>query len=234
MKMTISIVIPVYNEANYLQNCLNSLQKQVEKPDEIIIVNNNSADETINIAKKYPVRLTQELKQGIVNARNKGFNEAKYDIIARTDADVILPQDWIKRIKENFQNNKIDALTGSAIFIDLPFRTTFYTDFYLNLMKFIQRGDETLNGPNLAITKKIWDKVKNKVCSDDKQVHEDVDLAYHILQEDGIIKRDQSLIIEVSARRIKNNPLSFFIEYPIRLIKTLKNHSMGPFAKNFI
>lgn len=224
--MRISVVIPVYNEEQFIGKCLTSLQNQIIMPDEIILVDNNCTDRTIEIAKKYKVKIVRETEQGIVHARNKGFNAAQFDIIVRTDSDAILPPDWIKKIKNNFENNNIDAVTGTAIFIDLPFKTTLYTDFYLNLMKFLQNGRETLNGPNLAITKKIWDKVKNKTCNNDKQVHEDVDLACHILKESGMIKRDQSLVIKVSARRIKYNPVSFFIEYPLRLIKTLRKHAM--------
>ena len=51
--MKVSVVIPVYNEEKYIKNCLESLMKQEEKPDEIIVVDNNCTDETINIVKKY-------------------------------------------------------------------------------------------------------------------------------------------------------------------------------------
>jgi len=49
---------------------------QIEKPDEIIIVNNNSTDKTVAIAEKYPVKIVNEPEQGMIQARNRGFNEA--------------------------------------------------------------------------------------------------------------------------------------------------------------
>jgi len=81
-------------------------------------------------------------------------------------------------------------------------------------------------GPNMIITKEIWQKVKDKVCLDNKKVHEDIDLAIHILKTGGKIKRDDSLIVKASGRRIKTNPFSFFIEYPLRCLKMLLNHRL--------
>jgi len=123
--MKVSVVIPVYNEEKYIERCLESLQNQQEKADEIIIVNNNSTDKTYDLAKKYPVTIIREPIQGITFARNRGFNTARGDIIARSDADTIIPSDWIKKIKANFQKNKIDALGGTCIFYDFPLQTTY-------------------------------------------------------------------------------------------------------------
>ncbi|MFN4212597.1 MAG: glycosyltransferase, partial [Microgenomates group bacterium] len=178
----------------------------------------------LEIAKKYKVKIIKEKRQGIIFARNAGFNAVKYEIIARCDADTIVPKDWIKKIKQNFSDKNIDGLTGPAFFYDLPFPTRFFTMAYLKGMKIIQKGKNTLIGPNMAIRKKVWEKIKNKICLDDKKVHEDIDLAIHISQVGGKIYLDDNLVVKISARRIKNNPTSFFIEYPIRLIKTLAAH----------
>ena len=63
--MKVSVVIPVYNEEKKISNCLNSLMKQDEKPDEIIVVDNNCIDKTISIVKKYAtVKIIQEKKTG--------------------------------------------------------------------------------------------------------------------------------------------------------------------------
>lgn len=221
--MKISIIIPAYNEEKYIKKCLDSLLNQIEKPDEIIIVDNNCTDKTISIVKKYPVKIVVEKKQGMIFARNKGFNIAKADILARCDADSVLPVNWIKKIKENFTSYKIDGLTGPVVFYDLPFKTPIYSIIYLKIMKILQNG-ETLIGPNMAITKKIWQKIKDKVCLNEKKVHEDIDLSLHIKDAGGKIKYDWQLVALASGRRIKNHPQSFFIEYPIRAIKNLYFH----------
>ncbi len=220
--MKVSVVIPVYNEEQYIKNCLTSLKNQIEPAEEIIVVDNNCTDGTTRLVKKFNVRLITEKKQGIIYARNLGYNMAKHEIIARCDGDVILPVNWIKKIKENFKNKKIDGLGGLVSFYDgcIPF---FLIKLYFFLLRKVL-GHYPLIGSNTVLTKKIWQKIKDEVCLDDKKVHEDVDLSIHINKAGGKIAFDQFLIVGVSARRIKYNPLSFFVEYPIRLIKTLKTH----------
>lgn len=225
--MKISLIIPVYNEEKYIASCLNSITKQKIKPDEVIVVNNNSTDNTLSIVSKFPfVRVVHEAKQGMIPARNAGFNAAQYEIIARCDADTRLPPNWIARIHRNFSLTGIDALTGLIQFYDAPgpIKTSLLARAALDVMKVIHRGKETLVGPNMIISKTIWNKVKDTVCLDDKLVHEDIDLAYHIQAVGGVIKRDNRLIVGASIRRAKKNPYSFFSEYPRRFIKTIMYH----------
>jgi len=225
--MKVSLIIPVFNEEKYITLCLESLEKQIEKPNEIIIVDNNCTDNTINIVKKYkkilPIKIVKEKKKGVVFARNRGFSKAKGDILARCDADSILPKNWIKKIKENFSKNKIDGLTGPIIFYDFLLKTSFFSKIYLLLMKILQKG-ETLLGPNMAISKKIWEKIKKEVCFDEKNIHEDIDLSLHILKNNGKIIYDFNLIVYASSRRIVKTPWIFFLNYPWRLIKNLFSH----------
>jgi len=225
--MKLSVIIPVYNEEKYIAKCLESIVNQTQKPDEVIVVNNNCTDNTITITKKYkknlPLKIIKEKKQGIVFARNTGFNKAKNEILARCDADSILPPNWIKKIKENFSKNKIDGLTGPLIFYDLLVKTPIFTKSYLFLMKILQKG-EVLLGPNMAITKNIWEKIKNEVCLNEKDIHEDIDLSLHILKNKGKIHYDWNLVIYASGRRIIKTPFIFFINYPWRLVKNLISH----------
>jgi glycosyltransferase involved in cell wall biosynthesis len=225
--MKVSLIIPVFNEEKYITLCLESLEKQIEKPNQIIIVDNNCTDNTINIVKKYkkslPIKIVKEKKKGVVFARNRGFSKAKGDILARCDADSVLPKNWIKKIKENFSKNKIDGLTGPIIFYDFFLKTSFFSKIYLILMNILQKG-ETLLGPNMAISKKIWEKIKKEVCFDEKNIHEDIDLSLHILKNNGKIIYDFNLIVYASARRITKTPWIFFLNYPWRLIKNLVSH----------
>lgn len=224
--MKVSLVIPAYNEEKSIKRCLDSIMNQIEKPDEIIVVDNNSTDRTVGIVKKFKgVTVIHEKKQGITPTRNKGFNKAKYEIIVRCDADSILPTNWIKNIKISFAKNKnVVGFTNSIVFHDLPLLNK--TNLPSNVFYYFSNailGFPTLIGPSLALTKSVWLKVRKDLCTDDKKVHEDIDLAIHI-KKFGEIAFDPSVVVQISGRRIKYNPKSFFIEYPLRLIKMLDSH----------
>ncbi|EKE15471.1 MAG: glycosyltransferase [uncultured bacterium] len=224
--MKVSVVIPVYNEEKLIKNCLDSLIMQDVKADEIIIVDNNCTDNTINIVRKYSnIRIIKEKKQGMIPSRNTGFNNAKYEIIAKCDADTVLPVDWIKNIKYNFSRDvSIVGISMPIRLSEIPLIDQSIVFFYIYL--FIPRlmiGFYPFLGPSYAIRKTIWNKIKNIICTDEKKVHEDIDLCLHI-KKYGKIYHDGKTIVDSSARRIINNPLSFFGEYNIRFFKMLYTH----------
>lgn len=221
--MKISVVIPVYNEEKYIRACLESLTKQEIPPDEVIIVDNNCTDKTIAIANEYGAHVVTEKMQGILAARNAGFSAAHFDIIARTDADARFPADWIKKIKHNFESSTIDALGGAIVYQKTLFPSTWYSNMFYFILNIVQ-GHHTLVGSNMALRKDMWEKIKNEVCTDEKKVHEDADIAIHIHKKGGIIRYDSHLLATCSPRRIVRKPASFFGEYPIRLIRTILNH----------
>lgn len=229
--MKVSVVIPAFNEEKYIKSCLESVFSQTVLPDEVIVVNNNSKDKTAEIVKKFDVKLVNEDIQGMIPARNRGFDEAKYDIIARTDADVILSNDWIKIAKKNFEKGRIDGLSGPVSFYDLFKKPTseFPSKIYLEALRAVSKGKRYLQGPNMILSKDIWLKTRNLISLDDKKVHEDLDLSVSIHKVGGIISYDEELSVQISARRIKSRPESFFIEYPIRIAKTLLQGLEGSF-----
>ena len=147
----------------------------------------------------------------MIHARNAGFESAEHPLIARCDADAVLPPNWISRIRQHFIESKhIDALSGPTFYYDLPLKSPLPVNAYLGAIKIFQKGQETMYGPNMALRKSIWSKVRNHVTLKDNLVHEDVDLGIHILRAGGYIHCDRKLVSSVSARRIKSNPVSFF------------------------
>jgi len=223
--MKVSIVIPAFNEEKYIERCLNSVINQEVNADEIIVIDNNSTDKTAEIATTLGATVVSEKVQGMISARNRGFNEAKYEIIARCDSDTLVPHDWIKTIKNDFDKGGIDGLSGPIYFYDsilLKYLKTLPAKIAMTVMKTLSKGNSQLFGPNMIISKKIWEKVKDIVTLDDTKVHEDMDISLKILKVKGIISYDPGLIVGISARRIIHNPLSFFVEYPTRAIKTFR------------
>src|SRR5699024_12612522 len=93
----ISIIVPVYNAKNYIEKCLNSILNQDIKDFEIIVVNDASDDDTINILKSYAknkqiVLINNEENLGTGESRNKGILFARGKYIGFVDND-----DWVEK-----------------------------------------------------------------------------------------------------------------------------------------
>ena len=112
----ISIVVPVFNGADHIGDCLASLcaLDYPEAKREIIVVDNNSTDGTRAIIDRFPVVCLEEKTPGAAAARNKGIAAAKSDIIAFTDADCIVDSRWTREIKMAFEQKSVDAVIGFA------------------------------------------------------------------------------------------------------------------------
>jgi glycosyltransferase involved in cell wall biosynthesis len=218
--LSLSIVIPVYNEERYIGACLNAISKQSIKPDEVIIVNNNSTDNTLKILKKYSfVTILNEKRQHQAFAQKTGFDKASGDIIGRIDADSVLPENWVEKIKKDFeQNPKIVAVTGEPDPYDIYLKKTgvFIFNFYNSLASHIA-GVRMIWGANCAIRKSAWLKISNKVLQR-PDIWEDFDLAF-CLKGLGIINQDKQLIVKTSFRAVHNSPFGQ-VRYHIRSIRT--------------
>jgi glycosyltransferase involved in cell wall biosynthesis len=222
--MKVSVVIPVFNEEALIVRCLTALQNQTKKAFEIIVVDNNSTDKTVEAAKQFPVKIVTEKKQGAIYARNTGFNSAQGDIIGRIDADTLVPANWIEEIQKHFtDDSNLIALSGPTFFDDKKFNNLLFVEkIFLPTWKLIF-GHDVLYGPNTVITKEAWEKVKDTVCLDDKKVHEDFDLAIHLGKlKMGKILFDKKFVVQVS-ERCWRNPKSYW-EYPLRYLKTILRH----------
>lgn len=220
--MKISVVIPAFNEERYIGGCLEALLRQSRLPDEIIVVDNNSTDTTAVIVQRYSsVSLIHEERQGMTPARNRGFSKCTGDIIVRTDADCLPPPHWIKSIETHFMKPDVDALSGPLRYYDLPGDQQGV--LLCNTLAFMlnkYNGTVLMTGPNYALRKNLWEKLKDEACVDDRHVHEDIDLAMRIHKTGARVVWDKELVMETSGRRISKKPLSFFGEYPIRFAKT--------------
>jgi len=223
--MKISVIIPVFNEEKVISNCLTHIFDQTIPPDEVIVVDNNCSDRTIELAKKFPIRLISEKKQGITPARDKGFNAAKYEILGRIDADTVVPKNWVEEVKKRFENDpELVAFSGSTTFKDKRFNALikYPEKAYFSSYR-MMTGHDCLYGPNMAILKRIWEQVKEFTCKDDHLVHEDVDLAIHIAELNaGKIVFDPNFLVEASDRRWRK--INTYVEYPYRYLKMIIKH----------
>ena len=225
--MTISLVIPVYNEEGEIGNCLDAVLAQTVPFNEIIVVDNNSSDRSMDVVKKYPaVKIISEAKQGVDFARDAGFNAAIGDIIGRIDADTYLPPDWSSQLLKIFSDEKIGAVSGPAFYKDLP------APAVSRKWDTIVRGTASklsgtrafLFGTNMAITRKAWEKVRNEVCHI-KSLHEDIDLGIHVDEAGMEVAFDKDLIVGMSMRRVNDGPSDFY-KYLHMIIDTYAHHGI--------
>lgn len=204
--LTLSIVIPVYNEQIYLRSCLDSIAAQTVKVDEVIVVDNNSTDKSAAIAKSYKfVKLLHQPQQGIVYTRNKGFDAVKSDIIGRIDADTVLPADWAERVKHFYEQpgNDRKSLTGGGYFynVALPrFNGWGLGQVMYRVNRFIL-GHYNLWGSNMALPRSLWEDVRGSTCTRD-DIHEDLDLSIHLHRLGYAIAYVENLRVGVEMKRL--------------------------------
>lgn len=203
-KQRVSIVIPVYNEAAQLAACLDAISRQTVKPYEVIVVDNNSSDESADVARRYGfVRLLHEPKQGVLHARTRGFDTAHGDIIARIDADSILPGDWVAAVQAVFEDASVDAVSGAALYYNVAAAGAFNAiDLFFRRRLERKMGDRLyLWGANMALRRSAWQRVKPFLCSTGG-LHEDYDIAIHLQELGARVTFDERLQAQVSSRRI--------------------------------
>lgn len=124
----ISVVIPSFNEEERIEQCLESLIRQdlSRSEYEIIVVDGGSQDRTREIAEKYADLVFVQTSPKVGGARNDGSDRAKGSIIATTDADTILPQDWLSRIKKGFENPDVVMLYGPVRPVEATIKNRVY------------------------------------------------------------------------------------------------------------
>jgi glycosyltransferase involved in cell wall biosynthesis len=211
--LSLSIVIPVYNEQGHIKACLDAIAAQSEFPDEVIVVDNNSTDRTAAIAANYSfVKVLHEKKQGVLAARTKGFNLAKSDIIGRIDADTTLPVDWVKTVKQSLQNTDAAAVTGPVNYYDMPFPSSNYRFDHFMRSSIYNWSPKSpfLFGSNMAIKKSAWIKIRASLCKD-SYMHEDLDLAIHLDKSGHKILYDNKILAGASGRRYNDKFGRFYI-----------------------
>ncbi len=107
-----SVIIPAYNADKHILECLLSLKEQTIKDFEVIVVDDGSMDRTYDIAVKYARVIKTTRNLGVGAARNLGAKEAKGEILAFTDADVVLPPDWLANIIEDMRLHNVKCVGG--------------------------------------------------------------------------------------------------------------------------
>lgn len=211
--LSISVVIPAYNEESRIKDCLKALMTQTVPPYEIIVVNNNCTDKTVKIASEFKgITIVKEFVQGRAPARDCGFNYATGDILARFDADTILPPNWIERVGSEFAKDPIlsglsgygVARVGAGIPKVLWSAMSHMYSWVYNAHCRAFFGAEIMWGGNMAIRRSTWLKIKKLCISLNDNIHEDQDISLALASVGGKVKTIPSLVVSVDFYEIEH------------------------------
>ena len=145
MQSLISIVIPTKNSANTLDSCLQSIVNQTYPNTELVIVDSQSTDRTIEIAREYSAKII-ETQWGLLGARFLGFKASKGDYILYLDSDQILAcSNILQRSLSMFPNNDMLCLEEESSRIDSFLQKLIAADRKL-VNKFWERNIDPLSG----------------------------------------------------------------------------------------
>ncbi|HIH58999.1 MAG TPA: glycosyltransferase [Nanoarchaeota archaeon] len=115
MTPKISVVIPVFNQAALLKKALESLKRQTFKDFEIIVIDDCSKDNSSEVARAYTQKVFKNIEnKGPARTRNIGISNSEGEIIAFTDSDCDVNEDWLEEIVKTFQNKDIQVSVGNT------------------------------------------------------------------------------------------------------------------------
>jgi len=235
MSKLVSIIVTTLNEERYVEDCLRSLKNQTYKNKEIIVVDSNSEDKTVEIAKKYADKIL--VKNCIIPVgRNIGAREARGDVFLFVDADITLLPGWIDTVLPYLNEDKVVAVYGDL----LPKEGT--------LKAWLEYGKEELSnfilrtakipcfgklGTAVAIRRNAFEKVggfseKNACC-------EDVDMSFK-LRRYGKIKFVREAKGYVSMRRFEKTgylKLSLLWFFSASYYILTKNALLPVYSRNY-
>lgn len=202
---SVSVVIPCLDDAELLEACLQSLDSQTRAPLEVIVVDNGCTDDTARVAARFGARVIFEPTPGIPAAACAGYDAAVGDIIARCDADSLLPREWIGQIAASFARDPgLAAVTGMGTFALARPAALVLSFLYLGsyyLAAGAALGHWPLFGSNMAVRAACWQQVRGQVHRNDKELHDDLCLSFH-LGPASRIRLDPSLQCGMSPRAI--------------------------------
>ena len=206
--MKLTIIIPAFNEEAYLPSTLDSIHAAATHTDaevDIIVVDNNSVDDTAAVARSKGATVVHEPVQGIARARNAGAGHAEGDVLVFVDADVQLPPTLLEEIHATMSD---PVCIGGAVDVEYqPKRRSMRV--YLHVWRLLARLMGMAQGATQFCCKSAFDEVGGY---DEKAwIGEDVDFFWALKKLAKRTGRSTRFIeepcVRASSRRFDKWPL---------------------------
>jgi GT2 family glycosyltransferase len=113
----VTVYIPAFNVANFLAPAIESLLAQSQPPDEILLIDDGSQDQSVEIASRYP-RVTiirHGTNRGLAAARNTAMRAARNELVASLDADCVADPFWLAELERNLTDPHIAGVSGKLV-----------------------------------------------------------------------------------------------------------------------
>ena len=130
---TVSVIITVYNAQEGIKQCLDSLLNQSFTDFEIILLNDGSTDNSLEVIKKYAadndfIRVIDKENEGVAKTRNKGIQLANGKYIVFIDNDDFVDSDYLERFYNEIDQEQLDIVLGGYKRVNQEMKTLFKQD----------------------------------------------------------------------------------------------------------
>lgn len=202
-RLKISVIIAFRNEESHIINCIESLKNQTySKQDfEIILCNDHSTDNSSELVREYisehpqlKIRLIEnnQLEQGKKQAIANAVKQAQYDILAFTDADCVVENNWLKSIASAYlKNNQFKMLCGPVIFqkqnslLEKLLSLEFASLMAVTAASIFNKNPFMCNAANMSIKKDVYLLIQKKLYEIKYASGDDVFLLHHVKKKFG-------------------------------------------------
>lgn len=217
------MILPARNEAAYLPGTLQALERQTLAPAEVIVVDNDSRDQTAEIARAWGATVLPCPARGVARARQLGLETARTEWIATTDADSHPRPDWLAAYAEAVVPGRV-ALYGPMRFwgVGEPWETASGLAYsaFLHVCRVVQRPN--LAGGNMAFSRQAALLAGGYP---EVEAYEDVILGQKLERLGGLAYVPQALV-ETSARRLDQGVWPFLVQH----LQNITGHTRGYFG----
>lgn len=207
LDLLVSLIIPVRNEAKNILRLLHALEKQTYANSEIVLVNDHSTDDTLDIisdyiAKKDNMLLVDAVGHGKKNALREGIDNSIGQLIVCTDADCIPQPQWIETIADFYTENEPDMIIAPVV---MAYNNSGFQQ--MQALEFMSLQAATAgatcagfpimcNGANLSFTREAWN-INNDNLRNEKLSGDDMFLMMSIKKRNGkisFLKSDKAVV----------------------------------------